>query len=145
MKFKLIWIAILALGLKGMAQNPDFILGVWFNEEKDSKIEVYEENGKYYGKVIWIKNDQNDDGTKPKLDKKNPDTELQKRRIVGTLILKDLVWDADDDEWDDGEIYDPKSGKTYSCYGEVESKNELFLKGYIGFSLIGKSTIWSRP
>ena len=143
MTIKLIWIAILALGLKGFAQEQDFILGIWFNEEKDSKIEVYEENGKYYGKIIWIKTDENPDGTSPKLDNNNPDTKMQKRRLIGTLILKDLVWD--DDEWDDGEIYDPKSGKTYSCYAEVESKNQLFLKGYIGFSLIGKSTIWSRP
>ena len=124
------------------AQSADDILGVWYNEEKDGKIQVYKENNKYYGKIVWVKNNTNEDGSSPKLDSKNPDPELAKRPIEGTLILIDLEWD--DDEWEDGEIYDPKSGKTYSCFARLESKNELYVKGYIGFSLIGRSTTWTR-
>ena len=35
--------------------NPDAILGIWFNEEKDAKIKVYKENGKFFGKIVWHK------------------------------------------------------------------------------------------
>ncbi|RZK99674.1 MAG: DUF2147 domain-containing protein, partial [Hymenobacter sp.] len=49
-----------------------------------------------------------------------------------------------DDKWDNGKIYDPESGKTYSCYMKLESANTMEVKGYIGFSLIGKSQTWTR-
>lgn len=122
----------------------DGILGKWFNEEKTSQIEVYKENGKYYGKIIWLKDNKNPDGTSPRKDYNNPDSKMKQRDLIGTIILKDLKWDADDKEWNEGEIYDPKSGKTYSLFGRIESDGTLFLKGYIGFSLIGRSTIWTR-
>lgn len=126
------------------AQNPDAILGIWLNERGDAKIEVYKQNGKYYGKIVWLKNDAEDDGSTPNRDDKNPNANLRQRRVIGINILKDLVWDAGDSEYDEGEIYDPRSGKTYSLYGYIQEDGKLFMKGYIGFSLIGRSTLWTR-
>ena len=126
-----------------LAQADD-ILGTWFNEPKDSKIEIYKKGNAYYGKIIWLKDNTNDDGTAPKVDKNNEDPKEQIKPIVGKVIVHDLVWDEDDTEWDDGEIYDPRSGNTYSAYAKLESKDLLFLKGYIGFSLLGRSTYWTR-
>lgn len=124
------------------AQNE--ILGVWFTEEKDGKIKVYKEGDQYFGKIIWIEDDANDDDSEPRTDRENPDPDLRSRRIVGINILKDLEWDSDDQEWDDGTIYDPKSGNTYDVFARLEDPNTLYLKGYIGFSLIGRSTLWKR-
>ena len=62
---------------------------------------------------------------------------------MGIELLTDFVFDGKD-EWTDGEIYDPKSGKTYSSYMAFESKDKLKIRGYIGFSLIGKTTYWTR-
>ena len=138
-------LALIVLGsfsIKLTAQGE--ILGTWYNEEKDSKIKVYKENGKYFGKVVWIKNNTNDDGSSPKLDSKNPDTSKRTRAIIGTQILKNLKWDSDDQEWNQGVIYDPKSGKTYDVFARMEAANTLYLKGYIGFTLIGRSTLWTR-
>lgn len=126
------------------AQNPDNILGIWLNERQDAKIEIYKQNGKYYGKIIWLKNDVEDDGTRPNRDDKNPNASLRNRTVIGINIMRDLVWDASDKEYDDGEIYDPRSGNTYSLYGYIQEDGTLFMKGYIGFSLIGRSTIWTR-
>lgn len=140
-------LALLALillpGLKAVAQQ-DAILGTWWNEEKTSKIEVYKQGGKYYGKVIHLTDDTNADGSRPKVDSKNPDTKLRKRRVVGIVILKDLEWDSGDREWNEGEIYDPKTGNTYSLFARLQQDGSLYLKGYIGFSLIGRSTVWTR-
>lgn len=120
------------------------ILGIWFNEEKDAKVEIYEENGKYFGKVVWLEEPIRPETGKPKLDDENPDEELQKRPIMGLLLVWDFVFDGED-EWEDGNIYDPKSGKTYSCYMEFESETTLKVRGYIGISLIGRTTYWTRP
>lgn len=125
-----------------MAQNDsDKVLGHWFNEEKDAKVEIYKESGKYYGKVVWLKTPNNEQGT-PKLDKENPDDALKSRPVMGLLLLTDFVYD--DNEWEDGEIYDPKSGKTYSCFMEFDSEEVLKIKGYIGVKWVGKTTYWTK-
>ncbi|GGH76638.1 MAG: DUF2147 domain-containing protein [Bacteroidetes bacterium] len=144
MKYALTLVASLFISLSALAQNPDAILGVWLNEPGDAKVEIYKQNGKYFGKIIWLKNDKEEDGSSPNRDNNNPDESLRNRRVIGINILKNLVWDADDQEYDDGEIYDPRSGSTYSLYGYIQNDGKLFLKGYIGFSLIGRSTIWTR-
>lgn len=121
------------------------IIGIWWNEEFTTRIEVFENNEKFYGKIIWLKNDANTDGTSPRLDSENPEKELQTRRILGLLILKNLVWDADDNEWNDGEIYSPAHGKSFSCYAQLTQENKLFLKGYVlGLPFLGASTVWTR-
>jgi uncharacterized protein (DUF2147 family) len=76
------------------------------------------------------------------MDTKNPDESLRSRVLMGSVILTDLKWD--EDEWNDGEIYDSKSGNTYSCFARMNDDGTLFFKGYIGFSLIGRNTTWSR-
>ncbi len=48
------------------------------------------------------------------------------------------------DEWNGGKILDPENGKTYKCYITLEDKNKLKLRGYIGFSLIGRTEYWYR-
>jgi uncharacterized protein (DUF2147 family) len=126
-----------------MAQNDgDKILGKWLNEEKDAKVEIYKQGDKYFGKIVWLENPYREDGT-PKLDDENPDEKLQSRAIQGLLMLTDFEFDGDD-EWEDGEIYDPKSGKTYSCYMELEEPTKLMIKGYIGVKWIGRTTYWSK-
>ena len=118
--------------------NPDAILGIWFNEEKDAKIKVYKENGKFYGKIVWHKTGE---GISP-FDENNPDPELQKRKKVGLVILTDFEFDGG--QWEEGEIYDPKSGKTYSCIIKLQKDGSLHVRGYIGISLLGRTTHWTK-
>jgi len=117
------------------------ILGIWKTVDDEdgldkSKVEIYQENGKVYGKVIELL--EAAEGTqceKCKGDLKNAD-------IEGMVILKDMEWDGE--SLDDGSILDPKSGKTYSCSMELEGDDKLKLRGYIGFSLIGRTQYWYR-
>jgi len=46
-------------------------------------------------------------------------------------------------EYEDGKIYDPPSGKTYTCKAWLEN-DKLHLRGYLGFSLLGKTVVWHR-
>ncbi len=126
--------------------KADDILGVWLNEDKDAHVKIYKEDGKYYGKIIWLKDPIRPETGKPKLDRENEDESLRSRPVMGLMLLNDFVFDGDD-EWEDGTIYDPKNGKTYKCYMEFEDEtdqNTLKVRGYIGFSLLGRTTYWTR-
>lgn len=136
-------ILMVAGSLLAQDYKTDDILGHWLNEDQDGKVEIYKENGKYFGKLVWLKFPIDEETGKPKLDKHNPDDELKKRPSKGIVLMTDFEYDGDG-EWDEGEIYDPKSGKTYSCYMKLESMEKLKVRGFIGVSLIGKTTYWTR-
>jgi uncharacterized protein (DUF2147 family) len=138
--------ALLLAFVPALAQNTtaDLILGKWLNEDKDAHVEVYKESGKYFGKIVWLKEPIEPSTGKPKVDDDNPDVSLQSRPVLGLVILKDFIFDGDD-EWEDGSIYDPKNGKTYDCYMEIdEGTGVLKIRGYIGISWIGRTTFWTR-
>ncbi len=117
------------------------IEGYWLNEEKEGKIEIFKHtDGKYYGKLVWLK-EPNRDG-KPKLDINNKDEKLRDKPVLGLIILKGFTKDGD--IYSDGKIYDPKNGKTYACKITPKDNNTLSIRGYIGISLIGRTTTWTR-
>jgi len=116
-------------------------LGIWMNEEKEARFEIFKCGDKLCGKIVWLK-DPNRNG-KPKTDINNPDKKLQSRPVLGLVFINGFEYDSDN-KWDDGTIYDPKSGKTYSCYMKMLNKDQMEVKGYIGISLIGRSQNWTR-
>ncbi len=122
--------------------NPDAVLGTWYNSSKESRIEIYKCADKYCGKIAWLNKPTNEEG-KPKTDKYNPDEKLRNRPIQGMVLMKDFRYDSGN-VWEDGEIYDPKSGKTYSCKMTLKSNDQLEVRGYVGISLIGRSDVWTR-
>jgi uncharacterized protein (DUF2147 family) len=123
----------------------DKVIGVWLNEEKEGKIEIYKQGEKYFGKIVWI-DKVNYVNNQPPKDSKNPDSKLRSRTVEGIEILKNFSYEPDDKEWINGTIYDPKNGSTYSCYMWFEKNNfqRLYIRGYIGFSLIGRTTQWTK-
>lgn len=118
----------------------DDVIGTWLTNRGKAKIQIYKSGNKYYGKIVWLR-EPNRDG-KPKLDSKNPDAKLRNTPVVGLLMLKDFIYD--DGEWTGGDIYDPESGKTYSCKMSMPDKNTLRVRGYIGISLFGRTEVWTR-
>lgn len=133
------FLVVLLYATVGFSQKADDVLGIWYNQEKTAKIEIFKKSDKYFGKIVWLA-EPNRDG-KPKLDIHNVDESLRNRPVMGLLILQNFEWD--DDEWDSGTIYDPKNGETYSCYITKEG-NKLNVRGYIGFALIGRTAIWEK-
>lgn len=123
------------------AQKSDDILGRWLNPSGEGQIEIYKKVDKYFGKLVWI-NEPNDENGKPKTDIKNPNAGLRNKPVLGIELLKDFSFE--DKRWTDGSIYDPKSGKTYSCNLTLKDHNHLNVRGYIGISLIGRSEVWKR-
>ena len=68
---------------------------------------------------------------------------MRSRELVGLMILSGFVFDGDD-TWEDGTIYDPREGKTYSCKMSLDGTNNLSIRGYMGISLFGRSETWTR-
>ncbi|WP_445747203.1 DUF2147 domain-containing protein [Polaribacter sp.] len=118
------------------------IFGKWHstNEETgevDSVIEVYEKNGKAFAKIVEIKNPKRKNAVCDLCTGENKD-----KPILGLNILTGL--EKNGDEWSGGKILDPRNGKVYKCYIKLETENKLKIRGYIGFSLIGKTAFWTR-
>ena len=136
-----LFVFLTLLSAVSFAQKKDDILGKWINSSGEGQIEIYKKGEKYFGKLVWIK-EPNDEKGKPKTDIKNPTQSLRNKPILGLEILKDFSFDTD--SWNDGSIYDPKTGKTYSCTLTIKKNGELNMRGYIGISLIGRSESWKR-
>ncbi len=126
---------------QGFAQvSKDAIIGTWLTASGTAKVQISREGDKYNGKIAWLKNPLDENG-KPKVDKNNPDKNQKSTPILGLKMLKDFVYD--DGEWNDGTIYDPNNGKTYSCVIKYRD-GKLDLRGYIGISLLGRTQTWFK-
>jgi uncharacterized protein (DUF2147 family) len=126
--------------------KADDIIGVWMNEDKDAHVQITRDGDIFNGKVVWLETPIDEETGKPKIDDENEDVSLRNRPVMGLLLLHNFVFDGDD-EWEDGKIYDPKNGKTYSCYMEFEDeddKSTLKIRGFIGISLLGRTTYWTK-
>ena len=138
----LVLVLFLAVSKSAFAQTTDNTpVGTWTNEDKEARFEIYKCGSKLCGKIVWLKEPLLEG--KPKLDRSNPDKNLRNRPILGLVFMQNFEFD-NDNKWDNGTIYDPKSGKTYSCYMKVLNKSQMEVKGYIGVSLIGRTQNWTR-
>lgn len=116
---------------------PGDVAGVWWSPRKDARIELYRSGQKMMGRVVWAVPEKRD-----RLDVKNPDRALRGRRIVGSTIFSDFVFA--DGKWIDGRIYDPDSGRTWSCTMQLVDPDTLSVHGYIGIPLLGRSERFTR-
>jgi uncharacterized protein (DUF2147 family) len=145
----LLIMSILWVSTTCYAANGDSILGVWNDEEKDAKIEIYTCGEKYCGKIISAKEPNYPPGSRegtpgtPRLDAKNPDAVKRSNPIIGLQIMNDFVF-AGEGVWKDGAVYDPKSGNTYHGKMILVSPNKLVMRGFVGIPLFGRSTTWTR-
>jgi hypothetical protein len=71
--------------LAGVAQESDKIVGIWWNDEKTTQIEVEKKDGKYIGTIVFMKPENYENGVPPK-DDENPDKALRNRSVVGIQI-----------------------------------------------------------
>ena len=144
MKKLLFLLVVLALAGSRLASAQTLTpLGVWTDAEKKATFEIYKCGDKLCGKIVGL-TVPNDPATgKPKTDTPNPNPKLRSRPRLGLVFMDGFKYD-DDNKWDDGKIYDPETGKTYSCYMKMKTANTMEVKGYIGFSLIGQSRTWTR-
>lgn len=138
-RFSLFLLALFALPLAVLAQSP---VGVWTNEAKEAQFEIYEQGGKLFGKILSLKEPNDTDG-KPKVDKNNPDSSKKGTPLAGMTFLRGFT-PAGSGRWENGSIYDPKNGKTYKAWMQMTGNTKIEVRGFIGFSFVGRSQNWTR-
>lgn len=119
------------------------IVGRWLTEGGKGAIEIYYERGRYYGKLVWLRQPKDEEG-KPATDIKNPDKSLRTRKLLGILILDSFVYDEEEREWNQGKVYNPDMGHDATGIITLIEKDVLKVKGYVGFKWISKSETWTR-
>ena len=129
MKQLSILIAILITATTVSAQS---IVGKWKSIDDEtgkpkSVVEIFEKNGKVYGKIVKLFRDPSEDQD-PVCDK--CDDDRKDKKIIGMEIIRDM--EKDDSEWEDGTIMDPKKGTVYDCKLWLEGGN-LKVRGYVLF------------
>mgnify|MGYP001626553998 FL=1 len=122
-------------------QTPDFE-GNWVTIDDETGVEksiikLYIENNTLYGRIetLLLEEDQDQRCTNCTGAKIN-------QPIKGLLILKGLTRDGE--QWTGGTILDPANGKEYQCTLTLEGDSELDVRGFIGFSFIGRTQRWKR-
>ena len=135
------YLYILFIATISMTINGQSILGQWetYDDETNEKkalIEIYQTNDTYFAKIVqsYVKGTS---GICEKCEGAKKD-----QPIAGLVIIENL--EKDDDEYNGGTILDPQNGKTYKCYLELEETNKLKVRGYLGFSLLGRTQYWHR-
>lgn len=101
-----------------------------------SIVEVFKKsNGQYYGKITQLMaKPENETCVKCTDDRKN-------KPLIGLEIIRGLKKSGN--EFTGGTITDPKTGKTYKCT-ITRAGNKLNVRGYVGFSLIGRTQTWHK-
>jgi uncharacterized protein (DUF2147 family) len=96
--------------------------------EERSIVEIYEKDGKVFGKIIKLFRKAGEDPD-PICDDCDSDDPRYKKKIIGMEIISDMVRSGD--EYDEGNILDPENGKIYRCKLWIEGK-DLKVRGYWG-------------
>ena len=117
------------------------VVGKWKLADGSAIVEVYKSGDVYNGKIVWLKNPTEADGTAA-VDNLNPDPALRKRKLIGLNMLSGLRKDGG--EYTGGKIYDPGNGKTYNCSMKVEG-DILRVRGSLDKrGIVGRTMDWFR-
>jgi len=121
--------------------NP--IVGVWKTGEGNAMVRIYKNGEKFQGKIVWLKEPNDPETGKPKIDKNHPEEANRTRPILGLVNIWGFS-QTGKNLWEDGNIYDPKNGNTYSCEIKMINSKVLEVRGYIGVSLLGRTDTWTK-
>ena len=90
----------------------DKIVGVYrvLKDGRNSKVKIFKHGGGYRAQVIWLENMKNPDGSQ-RTDAKNPDPAKRPTPSNQIVLVEKVTYDADDNEWEDGRIYDHHVGQ----------------------------------
>jgi uncharacterized protein (DUF2147 family) len=130
--------------------GPSDIVGDWLVQSRDAVIRIEQVGDEYQGRILWQLHDTYGPEDGPELngkivtDRNNPDPALRSQPLTGLRLLKGLHYDADGRKWIDGRVYNSENGRTYNCLVRLQSPNRLQLRGFVGISLFGGNTVWSR-
>ena len=130
---KIVLTAILVLSTSSAYSQS--IVGMWKTiddetEKERSIVEIYEQNGKYFGKIIKLFREPWEDPD-PICEECEDDRKGQ--NIIGMEIISDMKFNKKENEYHKGEIMDPENGNIYDCKLWIDEKGNLKVRGYLLF------------
>jgi len=136
-------LALLLFTLPAMAQSTP--IGVWRTiddetGEPKSHVRIYERGGKLFGDVVQLL----PTASNPEAVCSPCADEFEGGNLQGVVILRDMAWDAGDQEFSGGRITDPKNGRTYRAYMKLEGPDRLRVRGFLGVRALGRTQVWRR-
>ena len=115
---------------KATTDEAEKIVGIWFTDDKTSKIQIYKSESQYFGKIIWMAS-------------KESKEELKVKPKVGYQIFKKFTFEGKN-VWSGGQVSDPRSGMTVSGKMTLKDNNTLNVRGYVGAPMFGKTVVLMR-
>jgi uncharacterized protein (DUF2147 family) len=137
-------LAILVLGVLGPGKAraaADNAVGLWRTEDGKGLREMFSCGERLSGRLAGFTPRPGSTGIP--VDDNNPDPARRTQPLCGLMLMGDFRRTAEG-AWEDGWIYDPKSGQTYHASVRPDGPDRLRLRGYVGIPLFGKTQVWIR-
>lgn len=116
-------------------------VGHWqaINDEgkPNGHVETYMAGGKLFGKVTQLR-----PGAAPGELCVKCRGDLKNQPILGLVVIRDFQ--PDGEGWSGGMVVDPDNGKEYKGKLWTTGHDQLHLRGFVGFSLLGRTQTWTR-
>jgi len=107
--------------------------GLWLTEDQTGRIRIEKCGNDMWGFLAWQK--------LPKTDTNNPNPAMRNRSLLGAPLLIAMK-PSGHDRWE-GNVYNPRDGKTYSSKMGMLPSGQLEIKGCVmGFLCGGEN--WTR-
>ena len=134
-------IFLLTILLLSTTSKGQTILGEWETysdktQKKIAVIEIYQTDDIYFAKITeYLGKNKNEICENCTGDKKD-------QPLVGLVVIENLKKDGK--EFNGGSILNPESGELYKCYLELIHDDKLKVRGFLGFSIFGRTQYWYR-
>ena len=116
--------------------------GTWVTENGRSRVTIADCGGTLCGTIVGLKEPNDPDTGKPKLDKNNIDASKRTRPLIGVANVLSMNQNGAS-KWS-AQVYNPDDGKTYSGNIIEQGANALRMEGCVLGGLICKAQTWTR-
>lgn len=123
------WVAAIWLIAASVASADEAadLVGTYWNVDRSRRIEITQDAGVFTGRIVW---------------ESEAAREAQGDQL-GREILRRFRFRSEDDEWVGGEVVSPIDGTVYR--GKLWLVDgDLMMRGFIGFSLFGRTAKMER-
>lgn len=91
------------------AQQADEIIGK-YHLPNNLDVEIFKDNGKYFGKIIALNGFEEGQTN----DVNNRDESKQNEPLIGKVIIKNLEFNKEKEQWLNGSMYGPEKGMVFN-------------------------------
>ena len=110
-------------------------IGTWLFQNRRFAIQIDPCGDRLCAKVSWLQAPTDAHGL-PRVDSKNPNSNLRSRLVLGLTILNGLR-QTSSRKWDGGEIYNPDDGNHYQATMSLNDDGTLGVRAFRGIALFG--------